>query len=234
VETREGYSGSGPGAITPDGCAVELWARLPVRGEPGIVAGVAPPGGGILELGCGVGRVTRPLAARGFAVTAVDESADMLARTAEIPGVRTVHGTIEDLDLGETFDVVLLGSFLVHAGDAALRQRLLATCRRHVAPGGAVLLQREGADWHDEVPREAPLGDDGLMRVVSSEPVGDGVNSVHIEYVFPDATWSQTFRSRPLGVAEFESALAAAGLEVTGYLTEDGVWAHAVPNPPPA
>ncbi|NEE17562.1 SAM-dependent methyltransferase, partial [Streptomyces sp. SID7499] len=25
---REGYEGTGPGAITPDGCAVELYRRL--------------------------------------------------------------------------------------------------------------------------------------------------------------------------------------------------------------
>ncbi|MEU2051056.1 SAM-dependent methyltransferase, partial [Streptomyces albidoflavus] len=27
---RKGYQGTGPGAITPDGCAVELYSRLPI------------------------------------------------------------------------------------------------------------------------------------------------------------------------------------------------------------
>ncbi|MBW5424432.1 SAM-dependent methyltransferase, partial [Streptomyces sp. BG9H] len=31
---REGYEGTGPGAITPDGCAVEMYARLAVGDEP--------------------------------------------------------------------------------------------------------------------------------------------------------------------------------------------------------
>ncbi len=39
---REGYEGTGPGAITPDGCAVELYARLPVGSEPEVIAAAVP------------------------------------------------------------------------------------------------------------------------------------------------------------------------------------------------
>jgi SAM-dependent methyltransferase len=224
---REGYSGTGPGPITPDGCAVELYERLTVGDEPEVIARFTPAGGSILELGCGVGRVTRPLVDRGFAVTAVDESPDMLAR---VHGARTVCSPIEELDLGEQFDVVLLASFLVHAGDAGRRQGLLRACRRHVADDGCVLLQREGRSWHGDVPREHEIPG-GLVRVVSSAPAGPGVMSVHIEYVFPDATWTQTFLSRPLTTAQFEEALAQAGLGGISYPPGDGTWARAVPLP---
>jgi SAM-dependent methyltransferase len=224
---REGYSGTGPGPITPDGCAVELYQRLTVGDEPDVIGRFAPAGGSILELGCGVGRVTHPLVDRGFAVTAVDESPDMLAR---VHGARTVCSPIEELDLGERFDVVLLASFLVHAGDPARRQGLLRACRRHVAGDGCVLLQREGRSWHGDVPREHEIPG-GLVRVVSSVPAGPGVQSVHIEYVFPDATWTQTFLSRPLTTAQFEEALAQAGLGQVSYPPGDGTWARAVPLP---
>lgn len=225
---REGYAGTGPGAITPDGCAVDLWARLPVGDEPDVVRRAAPPPARLLELGCGVGRITRPLVERGYDVTAVDESPEMLARVTG--AARRVHRRIEDLDLGERFDVVLLGSFLVHAGDDAVRQALLESCRRHVAPRGVVLLQREGENWHRDVPRRGPLGDDGEIHVVSSDEVRPGVSSVHIEYVFPDATWTQTFLSRPLTRDQLERALADAGLAVDAYLTEDQTWVRAVPR----
>ncbi|WP_234336142.1 class I SAM-dependent methyltransferase [Streptomyces sp. NRRL S-1022] len=227
IEMREGYEGTGPGAITPDGCAVELYARLPVGDEPDIVAAAAPAGAHILELGSGVGRVTHPLLERGFRVTAVDESADMLAR---IQGARTIRSSIEDLDLGETFDVVMLASFLVHAGDEEVRRGLLRTCVRHVAEGGCVLLQREGADYHTNVPRERVDPSGFTVRIASVEPAGDGVHSVHAEYVFPDAVWTQTFLSRPLTEEQFESALAEAGLEVDSCLTPDGMWVRAVPT----
>lgn len=226
IKVREGHQGTGPGAITPDGCAVELYARLSVGTEPDVVASAVPPGAHILELGCGAGRVTHPLIERGFTVTAVDESPDMLE---QVRGAhRTVCSTIEALDLGETFDVVMLGSFLVHAAEVAVRQALLDSCVRHLAPGGCVLIQREGADWHDDVPRERVAPGGYTVRIVSSEPVGDGVRSVYAEYEFPDVTWTQTFLSRPLGRDEFEAALAVAGLTVDAYLTDDGVWVRAV------
>lgn len=151
LNMRAGYHGAGPGVMTPDGCAVELYSRLPVRAEPEIVAAAVPAGARILELGCGVGRVTHPLLERGFSVTAVDESQDMLDR---VRGARTIRSRIEDLDLSETFGVVMLASFLVHAGDVEVRRALLRTCVRHLAPGGCVLIQREGGDWHTNLPRE--------------------------------------------------------------------------------
>lgn len=225
VEMREGYEGTGPGAITPDGCAVELYSRLPVRDEPEVIAAAVPAGAHILELGSGVGRVTHPLLERGFRVTAVDESAEMLER---VRGARTICSPIEDLDLGETFDVVMLASFLVHAGDVEVRRGLLRTCARHVADGGCVLIQREGEDYHTNLPRERVDPSGFTLRMVSAEPVGDGVNSVRAEYVFPDAVWTQTFLARPLTKEEFEEALAEAGLEVDEYLTPDRVWVRAL------
>ncbi|MFD8690055.1 class I SAM-dependent methyltransferase [Streptomyces sp. NPDC059651] len=225
---REGYSGTGPGAITPDGCAVELYTRLAVGDEPDVIAAAVPAGSSILELGSGAGRVTHPLVALGFDVTAVDESPQMLE---QVRGARTVCGPIESLDLGdETFDVVMLASFLVHSGDHRVREGLLRTCRRYVRDGGAVLIQREGADYHVDLPRERVHPAGYTVRIVSAEPVGDGVDSVLCEYVFPDARWTQTFLSRALSKEQFEGCLDEAGLRVDRYLTEDGIWVRAVPK----
>jgi SAM-dependent methyltransferase len=225
LEMRDGYEGTGPGAITPDGCAVELYSRLPIGDEPDIIAGAVPAGAHFLELGSGVGRMTHPLLERGFTVTAVDESPEMLAR---VRGARTICGSIEELDLGETFDVVMLASFLVHAGDIEVRRGLLRTCARHVADGGCVLIQREGEDYHTNLPRERVDPSGFTLRMVSAEPVGGGVNSVRAEYIFPDAVWTQTFLARPLTKEQFEEALAEAGLRVDKYLTPDRIWVRAV------
>lgn len=229
LSMREGHRGTGPGAITPDGCAVELYARLPAGPEPEIVASAVPAGARILELGSGVGRTTHPLLERGFSVTAVDESAEMLEH---VRGARTICGPIERLDLAERFDVVLMASFLVHAGDVEVRRGLLRTCARHVSDEGCVLIQREGADYHTNLPRERVDPSGFTVRILSANPVGDGVNSVRAEYEFPDAVWTQTFRARPLTQEQFERALAEAGLRVDRYLTDDGTWARAVPMPP--
>ncbi|MGK3092097.1 class I SAM-dependent methyltransferase [Streptomyces sp. WAC01490] len=224
---REGYTGTGPGAITPDGCAVELYRRLAVGDEPDVIASVAPAGASILELGCGAGRVTHPLVERGFTVTAVDESPQMLE---QIVGARTVRSPIETLDLGaERFDVVLLGSFLVHAGEHRVRDGMLRVCRRQVKDDGIVLIQREGAAHRSGLPWERVDRSGCRIRIVSAEPVGDGVRSVRAEYDFGDARWTQTFRSRELSDDQLAGHLAAAGLTVDRTLTDDGTWLLARP-----
>lgn len=224
---RAGYAGTGPGAITPDGCAVELYSRLPVEGEPEIVAGAVPAGATLLELGCGVGRVTHPLIERGFRVTAVDESPQMLER---VRGARTVRSAIESLDLGAKFDAVLLASLLVNTGDPEVRRGMLAACRGHVADDGCVVIQRARDGAYENLPRER-VDPDGrfTIRMVSSQLLDDGVRSTKVEYLFPDAEWTQTYRVLPMTTDVFEQALAEAGLRVDRYLTEDQVWVRAVP-----
>ncbi|WP_406403684.1 methyltransferase domain-containing protein [Streptomyces uncialis] len=223
---REGYDGSGPGAITPDGCSVEVYARLPLYGEPDIIAAAVPETARLLELGCGVGRMTGPLVERGFTVTAVDESAEMLER---VRGARTVRSPIESLELGELFDAVTLTSFLVHAGDEGVRRGLLDTCRRHIGADGCVIIQREPLDQRARLPYER-VDPAGFTVRMSSEPAGDGVDLMRAEYVFPDTVWRQRFLSRALTREAFEAALAESGLRVDRYLTDDGTWVRAVPT----
>ena len=63
------------------------------------VAGLKP-GDRVVEIGCGTGQATVPLAQRGLAVTAVELGAALAelarSRTARFPGVRVVTGSFED------------------------------------------------------------------------------------------------------------------------------------------
>ena len=113
--------------ITNDGCAVEFYALLPAFGEAEIVHAGVPPGASVLELGCGTGRILRPLAALGHPVTGVDDSPAMLERSPELA---TVCSPIESLRLDRAFDVVLLASTLINA-DPGTRRGFLAAVRRH-------------------------------------------------------------------------------------------------------
>jgi SAM-dependent methyltransferase len=226
-------TGTGPGAITPDGCAVDLYAMVPARDEPAIIDAAAQPNASILELGCGAGRVTHPLIALGHSVVAVDESPEMLAH---IRGARTVLSSIEDLDLSTRFDVVVLSSHLVNVPDDDQLAAFLATCARHVSQTGCVVIQRHPVDWFDTLApsrRSRPAGDgvDTITFVLDgiSRPAPDLVAAT-AEYLVGDRHWTQTFVARRLDDAGLRAALAAAGLRLDdGYLTDDGSWVRARP-----
>ncbi|UNS95917.1 class I SAM-dependent methyltransferase [Streptomyces tubbatahanensis] len=227
--TRHANTGTGPGEITPDGCAVEVYARLPESGETDIVASAVAESRGLtlLELGAGSERMTRPLVRRGFRVTAVDESPGMLGMVED---ARTVCSAIEDLALGERFDVVTLTSFLVNTADDDLRTGLLDACARHVASDGCVVIQRQHDSRHEDV-RPGHGWHAGGMTVTTTdvEQVGDGLTRSRVEYTSEGLTWVQTYYSRLLTEPIFAETLSAAGLRVDRWLTERHDWVRAVP-----
>jgi SAM-dependent methyltransferase len=221
--------GSGPGVITPDGCAVDFYAQLPAMGEPELVHAAIPAGASILELGAGAGRMTHPLLNLGHPVVAVDESPEMLAH---IHGAETVTAQIQALDLGRRFDVVLLASFMVNTADDALRRAFLHTCRRHVRDDGQVLLQRHAPAWF-EAAAEGEATKEGItFRLRDLKRPGPGLLSATTEYQVGDRLWTQWFTTRRLDDEELAAALADAGLAVGAYLTGDGSWVRAAPAAP--
>jgi len=218
--------GTGPGAITPDGCAVDFYAILPAAGEPDIIAAALPPGATILELGAGVGRVTHPLLDLGFTVIAVDESPEMLAK---IDGARTVLSSIQALDLGERFDCVLMMSYLINTDDPADAAALLDACRRHMKQDGHVLIQRHTVSWFDNAAETESTRAGITSRLRDISRPADGFVSATVVYEAGESTWTQSFTARRIDDTELHRMLTAAGLRVERFLTEDGSWLSAVP-----
>jgi SAM-dependent methyltransferase len=220
--------GTGPGAITPDGCAVDFYAQMPASGEPAIVHDAIGAGVSVLELGCGAGRVTRPLAGLGHPVVAVDESPDMLAHVRD---AETVCARIEDLSLGRRFGAVLLPSHLINAADDDTRSAFLATCRRHVADDGCVIVQQYAPEWFSAVRDTETTRDGVIYRLRDVSRPAPNLVSATVEYVVGDTRWTQTFTAMRLDDTELADALAAAGLRLDRYLTEDRGWFRALPVP---
>ncbi|GII85448.1 methyltransferase [Sphaerisporangium siamense] len=222
------YHGTGPGAITPDGCAVDFYATLKPRGEPELIHAAIPEGASILELGAGVGRITHSLVALGHEAVAVDESAEMLAH---IKGAETVRSPIQSLSLGRTFDVVLLMSFVVETADDDLRRDFLRACARHVAAGGCVILQRQPPEWYDTIePFERVASEGHRVRVAGLERPGPGLLLLTLEYTLGDRQWTHTYLSKRLDDDYLEAQLNEAGLTISGFLADDRGWVRAVPR----
>ncbi|HXA93333.1 MAG TPA: class I SAM-dependent methyltransferase [Steroidobacteraceae bacterium] len=101
----------------------------------------------VLDVGCGVGRWSRLLAARGAQVTGVDLSPTMIAesqRRAAAAGLtnrcRFVVQDTAHLHLDQRFDLVLGVTVLQHILDAAALRSALQSIRSHLAPGGRIVL----------------------------------------------------------------------------------------------
>lgn len=142
-------------STAPDGSPVDLYLRLPSFGEAERIHELLAPGEAILELGCAVGRVTHELVRLGHRVTAVDESAEMLAH---VRGAEAIRAQIEGLDVGRRFACVLLMSNLVNVPDDEQRLAFLLTCARHVTRDGTVVIERQEPRWE---PQAGPRNERG-------------------------------------------------------------------------
>lgn len=100
------------------------------------------PGQRVLELACGSGRFTVPLAASGALVVGGDLSETMLARARSAAADRGVSADFLQLDmrdfvLGRHFDaIVIAANSLLHLHSRADFARAFSTIRQHLAPGG--------------------------------------------------------------------------------------------------
>jgi SAM-dependent methyltransferase len=128
----------------------------------------------LLEIGCGTGRVTLPLARAGSRVTAVDSSTAMLARCrarlANEPTRVAQRVTLLRADARELGDrapanhamaIIPLNTF-AHFALPEDRQRVLEQVRAHVVPGGRLVI-----DLDLESPRRL-LAQPGLLWLMGS------------------------------------------------------------------
>lgn len=91
----------------------------------------------MLDAGCGTGRVAVELARRGVDVVGVDVDPGMIERArAAAPGLPWVLGDIATVDLGRTFDVVLLAGNVMIFLERGTEGAVLRNVARHLAPGG--------------------------------------------------------------------------------------------------
>lgn len=105
------------------------------------------PGMRVLDVGCGVGRWGRWLAARGAEVTGVDLSATMIAqarRHAHRAGLsercRFLVQDAAELAAGGTYELVVGVTVLQHILEPLRLRRALERMTAHLAPGGRMVL----------------------------------------------------------------------------------------------
>lgn len=94
----------------------------------------------VLDAGCGTGRVAIELARHGIEVVGVDVDASMLATAARrAAGLTWVTADLSELDLGRTFDVVVMAGNVPLFTPPATEGALVAGVARHVGGGGRLV-----------------------------------------------------------------------------------------------
>jgi SAM-dependent methyltransferase len=110
-------------------------AGTDVHGEATFVRAYAPAS--VLDAGCGTGRVGIELARHGIEVVGADVDASMLATARRLaPHITWVESDLRALELGRTFDLVVMAGNVPLFTPPGTQPELVAGVARHVAPGG--------------------------------------------------------------------------------------------------
>ncbi len=109
-----------------------------VHGEADFVQRFNPAS--VLDAGCGTGRVGRELARRGIEVTGVDIDPEMLATARrKSPGVDWRLADLADVDLGRSFDAIVMAGNVMIFLAAETEAAVVANLARHLKPGGSLI-----------------------------------------------------------------------------------------------
>lgn len=102
-------------------------------------ADMLPEGGRILDLGCGSGRDSRAFLEAGFAVDAVDGSAQMAKAASELTGLPVAHALFSDYVPESRYDGIWACSSLLHVPAPEL-SAIIAKYAAALKPGGVFYL----------------------------------------------------------------------------------------------
>lgn len=110
------------------------WAKAPSTRLKGFLA-LLPPGGAILELGCGAGNHAAVMLAEGFSLRATDGSPEMAGIASQRLGHPVEAMRFDELDAREAYDGVWASACLLHVPRDELAG-VLGRIHRALKPSG--------------------------------------------------------------------------------------------------
>ena len=195
--------------------------RRPIGEPPGATSAssgaVLPQGALTLDGTAGAGRIVQALTELGVPMGAVVQ---LVLEPDAAPR------ELEPIDLGVRFECVVLGSHLVNLPFDDRRRAFIDAARRHLAPGGDLLVEHHPTDWAEtaEATRATPGGSLGMVDVRRDPPFVSATSVYDVGGRFV----RQPFTARVLSDAELAIELAAAGLAVRRRLAPTWLEAAAI------
>ncbi len=131
-----------------------------VAAEVEYLHSLLPRPGRLLDLGCGVGRHSLLFSEKGWSVTGVDVAAPSLEyarQEAADAGLKAqfILGDLTSLALPERQDLILIAYGTIGSLSPAQARRLVARCRRALAPGGVLVFDAFRRSWWEVQKRAA-------------------------------------------------------------------------------
>jgi SAM-dependent methyltransferase len=181
---------SEPIPIYRDGRHYDAMNRDMVADIPFYLEEAKRAAGPVLELACGTGRLTIPIAQSGISIEGVDRSPSMLAHLRTKAGKARVkipltEADIRDFDLGRKFSLILIGfNSIQHLHDYASQAALFANVRKHLSPGGTFVFDV----FNPKIAFLAQSGETRKLKREYEDPDGQGKIAVEQTLVYEDAT----------------------------------------------
>ena len=201
-----------------------------VEATVGRLLGLAGPGGRVLELGVGTGRLAIPMAAAGLDVTGIDSSATMLAKLAELDrgdSVDTFLGDmVDDLPDGR-FDVVLAAyNTLFNLLTAERQQACFTSVAQRLAAAGRFVVEAyvPGGDLAagSQVTVRSISVDRVVLSVSQHDPDQQRAEGQYIEFTEAGGVRLRPWAIRWASPDELDRMAARAGLRLDSRSSDMG------------
>ncbi len=179
----------------------------------------------VLELGCGSGRLLKPLCEAGFQVSGLDLSPIMLQQAREILesygfSAKLYEGDMIDFQIPEVFDAVIIPYFsFMYVRTQEERIRLLQSVYEHLKPGGVFALdfdtsRGEVKEYPPTVALQGihPLTSQVLLQTVQIRWYTQTLRVLNqINYRYPGEITVQSSIEATIGKEDMEALLQAQG-----------------------
>jgi SAM-dependent methyltransferase len=179
-----------------------------------------PSGSEVLDLCCGTGRLTEVLVHRGYRVTAIDNSTQMLERArTRVPVAAFLKSDIQEFELQSSFDAVICAyNSVPHVTNGGELIRVFECVRRSLRPDGVFVFDLYSRSAYAERWRGtfARVDDDCACVVQAHYDPGKARGENLITIFRRDGDWKRTdlrLTTRCYADEELRHMLAAAGFQ---------------------
>jgi SAM-dependent methyltransferase len=193
-----------------------------------LIASWTRPGGRVLELAVGTGRLALPIAARGIDVSGVDASPAMLARLRERDARGAVTAILGDMvdDLPDgPFDVAFVAyNSLFNLESAARQQACFAAVAARLAPGGRFVVEAFVPDQRTGpvVSVRSITATEVVLSISEHDPLTQRAHGQFVQFADGDRVRLRPWSIRYAPPAELDAMAAAAGLSLVSRWEDFG------------